>query len=135
MTLVAKGLSNTVLDASNPTLAGDLDWASSRRFLPVQRFVVNDDSLPTVPIQLVDHPNHAYTQLNGTGTFNVSNGGHVVQYNGIAGATTATKTGHNLVLTGDANYSSIQLTSDTAIPYTSSGGTNLGNSGLDVSVT
>ena len=31
MALVAKGLSNTILDASNPTLIGDLDWAENRR--------------------------------------------------------------------------------------------------------
>ena len=131
MTLVAKGLSNTVIDAASPPLAMNSDWLV-RRDLPVQRFVVNDDSLPTIPIRLLDRTTHAYTQLNGTGTFNTSSGGHVVQFDGIMGTTT--KTGHNLVLTGDANYSSVQLTSDTAIPYTSSGGTNLGNSGLDVSV-
>ena len=134
MTLVAKGLSNTVIDAASPPLAMNSDWLV-RRDLPVQRFVVNDDSLPTIPIRLLDRTTHAYTQLNGTGTFNANfmNGNHVVRFDGIMGTTT--KTGHNLVLTGDANYSSVQLTSDTAIPYTSSGGTNLGNSGLDVAVT
>ena len=135
MALVAKGLSNTVIDATNPDLASNGEWGV-RRDLPVQRFVVNDDSLPTIPIRLLDRTNHAYTQLNGTGNFNRTDftmGNHVVRFDGIMGTTT--KTGHNLVLTGDANYSSVQLTSDTAIPYTSSGGTNLGNSGLDVAVT
>ena len=132
MALVAKGLANTVIDADEPTLAGNIDWIASARALPVQRFVVNDSSLPTIPIDLITHPNHAYTQLNGTGTFSTDSGTHIVQHRGIFGTTT--KSGNNLVLTGDANYSSIQLTSDTAIPYTSSGGTNLDNSGLDVSV-
>ena len=133
MALVAKGLANTVIDADEPTLAGNIDWISSGRFLPVQRFVVNDDSLPTIPVNLIAHPNHAYTQLNGTGTFSTDSGTHIVQHSGITGTTT--KSGNNLVLTGDANYSSVQLTSDTAISYTSSGGTNLDNSGLDVAVT
>ena len=79
---------------------------------------------------MLDGTNHAYTPLNGTGTFNAdfTMDNHVVQFNGITGTTT--KTGRNLVLTGDANYSSVQLASDTAIPYTTSGGTNLGNSCL-----
>ena len=104
MSLIAKGLSNQVLNSTTPLNTGNAAWT-----LPVQRIVINADDMPTFPIVIPEQANHAYIELNATGAFTRTIAeGPFVEFDNDE---------DTLVLTGTGSFTRSEVVDDTPLSY------------------